>query len=113
MSLFKYMFDHDLLQRADIEALRSKSRRDQRSDRRKHRDARHRMEALEDEVAELNLLCRALLGTLQEAGQLDPAALQAAMERIDAEDGVIDGKATKAEEKPREPPAPVRRRKGR
>lgn len=115
MSLFKYMFDHDYLQRADIEALRSRARKNERRERVDRRKAQDRLEQLEDEVAELTLLSQALLLVLRESGALDQAKLQRALEEIDAADGVIDGKVTRPEDRPRPPretpSSPTRRKR--
>ena len=61
----------------------------------------------QQEVGELALLCRALVHVLGERGGLDPEALRAALERMDAEDGVIDGRVTPEDDrpKPQKPPA--------
>ena len=113
MSVWKYVFDHDLLQRGDIEHLRKRTRSSEQRMRRRRKDVDARIETLEDEVGELTLLCQALLEVLRESGHLDADRLQAAMQRIDAADGVVDGKVTKPSERPREdpPPAPTRRRR--
>ena len=116
MSLLRYMFDNDLAQRHDIEALGSKARRNQRKNRRHRSETRDRIEDLEDQVGELSLVCEALLRVLKDSGRLDPTQLQAALEQIDAEDGVIDGKVTREEDRPQVPKpidAPTRSKRSR
>ena len=112
MSAWNYVFDNNFLQRMDLERLRSRAagaEQQMRAARREHAD---RLEELEHEVGELALLCRALLGMLKERGQFDAAAFNAALDKIDLEDGVKDGRVTKAgPPAPRPlPPAPVPRK---
>lgn len=70
------------------------------------REVRDRIEALEDQVGELALLCRSLLAILVESGGVDPERFEAVLDRIDLEDGVRDGKVTEARPQP-EAPKPV------
>ena len=62
-----------------------------------------RIEQLENHVAELALICRSLVTALRENGTVNPETMMETMIRIDAEDGVVDGKITPPE--PPEPPA--------
>jgi hypothetical protein len=112
VSIWRYVFDNEFMQRADIERLRARERSLSRSQRRRSSATNKRIEALEDEVGELTLLCRTLLTTLRESGHIDPAAFEAVMERIDLADGVADGQLRIEREEP-EPEAPVRRRRRR
>ncbi len=107
MSLMKYLFDHDLLQRGDIEDLRRRSSAAERRSRRQSRNTAKRIDDLEGEVAELALLCRALLTVLHESDVIDAQQFSDVMRRIDAEDGVIDGKITPDDERPRAPQPPI------
>ncbi len=100
MSVWDYVFDNDYRQRADIEKLRSNA---EFMNVRLQRDAStnaQRIEQLETEVGELALLCRSLLAVLNETGAVKPEQLVAAMSRIDAEDGVIDGRVTPESARP-------------
>jgi hypothetical protein len=101
MSAWNYMFDYALLRR--IEDL---SARAARSDRQIRSAQRHRVEDLERELGQLTLVCRALIGMLKEQGHFDAAVFNAALDKIDAEDGVLDGRVTPEDERPRRP-APV------
>jgi hypothetical protein len=65
------------------------------------RDSRDRLEALEREVGELALLTRALLEVLHENGGVGKEEILAAMARIDAQDGVIDGRVTPQHARPK------------
>jgi HAMP domain-containing protein len=65
------------------------------------RDTKDRVEALEREVGELALLTRALLEVLQENGGVGREELFAAMARIDAQDGVVDGRVTPEHARPK------------
>lgn len=111
---FDYVFDSDYKQRTDIEALRGNQHRAGRMTGRRLDRTEDRVEALEQELGEVALLCRALLTCLRQAGALDPAKLEAAMREVDLEDGVLDGKVTPEHERPRPPqarPVPPRPRK--
>ena len=58
------------------------------------RDTRERIEVLEKQVGELALLTRALMVALEEKGCVSHARLREIMDKIDAEDGVVDGQVT-------------------
>jgi hypothetical protein len=112
VSIWRYVFDSELRQREDIEQLRRRAEITRRHARIRSADVKERLDALEDEVGELGLLVRALIETLRAGGAVDAEALAAAMHRIDAADGVVDGRAGKPPpEAPDPPPAPVRRRR--
>jgi hypothetical protein len=112
MSAWNYMFDYALLRR--IEDL---SARAARTDREARSAQRHRVDDLEREVGQLTLVCRALIGMMKEQGAFDAAVFNAALDKIDAEDGVVDGRVTPEDERPRKPAsvppvmAPTPRRK--
>jgi hypothetical protein len=108
MSTWNYMFDNDMLQRMDLERLRMRAESASRQMRITRRAHDERIEALESEVGELALLCRALMGMLKEQGHFDAAAFNAALDKIDLEDGVRDGRVTPVSERPvpRPPPPP-------
>jgi hypothetical protein len=107
MSAWNYMFDNNLLQRMDLERLRASASSAERQMRVARRAQADRMEELEHEVGELALLCRALIGMLKEQGHFDAAAFNAALDKIDLEDGVKDGRVTRPGPPPPPPPAPV------
>ena len=99
MSIFDHLFDSEYKQRVDIESLKrgAQERRRARSrDRQQLDDQQKRIEELEDQVGELALLCRSLLTVLREDGTVEPERFQQVMEKIDAEDGVVDGKVTRS-----------------
>ena len=108
MSIWSHVFDNEFRQRADIDALKQKNAGSLNSARRAARKSKAlegRVEELEGELGELTLLCRALLTLLRQEGVIDPAALEAVMTGIDAEDGVLDGKVTPERERPQAPKA--------
>ena len=110
MSTWNYMFDNNLLLRSDLERLRRASESAARQMRITRRAHDERIESLEREVGELALLCRALMGMLKEQGHFDAAAFNAALDKIDLEDGVRDGRVTPVAERPvprPPPPSPV------
>lgn len=80
--------------RADIRELRDRLKKTDRGGLRNRLDQTKRLEAIESELGELQLLSRALLSVLQEKGGVKWEDILAAMQRIDAEDGVVDGRVT-------------------
>ena len=73
-----------------------------------------RIQDLEDEVGSLLLVVRALSEMLRSKGLFDETAFREAMQRIDLEDGVLDGKVTRPEPVPppvQDAPTPGRRRR--
>lgn len=106
MDFWDLFFDSDFKQRADIEALKRSEHARRVSRRHKLRqveDMEQRIEQLEDQVGELALLCRTLLTVMREDGSIAPERFQEVMIRIDAEDGVVDGKVTPPKP-PNDPP---------
>ncbi|MCC9602735.1 hypothetical protein LOC67_19470 [Stieleria sp. JC731] len=98
MDLWKFVFDNEYRQRADIESLRETSktvRRDRMRQSRALKSQESRIEELENQVGELALLCRSMLTVLRENGSIDPTQFQETLSKIDLEDGVADGKITK------------------
>lgn len=113
MSIWNYVFDNEYRQRSDIEDLKRRSQVTGRSQTRKAKELDRRVDELEEEVGEITLVCRSLLTLLRQSGVVDPTAFEAVMADIDAEDGVIDGRVTPEDKRPksRKPPkAPARRR---
>ncbi|MDA1194667.1 MAG: hypothetical protein O2894_05735 [Planctomycetota bacterium] len=114
-SNWRWLFDNEWLQRADLESLRSSARMRARSARRRHLETESRLDELEDELGEMRLFTRALLALLQENGALDPAQLRAKLLALDAEDGKQDGRMDKeepsADKAPTPPPVPPRKRR--
>ena len=82
MSLFRYMFDNDFIQRADIERLGRQQRGERSRRRRTDADQDRQIAQLEEEVDELQLLVSALVQILSEDGVLDGERLRAAMVEI-------------------------------
>ena len=108
MDFWDHLFDSEYKRRADIESLKRSALR--RSAARTHDVQRldqqiNRIDQLEQHVGELALLCRSLLTLLRENGIVEPEQFERVMNRIDAEDGVIDGKIT-PESPPNDPPEP-------
>lgn len=99
MSILPYLFDSRFKQRTDIELLKHAANTLRRRGAVARKELRARIEDLEDEVAELTLLCRALLTVLRQSGAVDPAEFDAAVRAIDAEDGTLDGKVTRPRKK--------------
>ncbi|QDV42408.1 hypothetical protein Enr13x_22530 [Stieleria neptunia] len=102
MDFWDHLFDSDYKRRADIEKLKRAARR--RVAARSHEiqqvdQQAKRIDQLEQNVGELALLCRSLLTVLRENRLVEPEQFQEVMDRIDAEDGVVDGMVT-----PQEPP---------
>ncbi len=103
MSLWNFFFDSEWQQRADIDGLKSSSDFTLKRLTVQRRETKARIAALEQQVGELALVCRSLLTLLRESGAIDPSRLEEVMRRIDAEDGVIDGRVTPESERPRRP----------
>ena len=106
MSAWNYMFDNNVLQRMDLERLRSRAADAERQMRSARKAQGDRIEELEHDVGELALLCRALIGMLKEKGDYDPASFSAALDKIDMEDGVKDGRVTPERDRPAQRPSP-------
>ncbi len=70
-----------------------------RSARRRRVDINKRVEALEEELGRITLLCRALSDILVSRESVSLQELAELMNEIDLEDGVADGKVTKIPEK--------------
>lgn len=95
MSIAHYLFDHDWLQRSDIEDLKQQAARLE-SRQRRDRELYERVEELEQDVGELALLCKTLMNLLLEHQVCTGKQLEDMMRQVDLEDGVADGKITKA-----------------
>ena len=113
MSVWKYVFDNEYLQRADIESIKSANQRRGLRQRQVGARAARRLDELEEEVEELTLLCRTLLTVLRESGTVDPAAIAETMRKIDLEDGVVDGKVSERPKPKPQAKAPESRRRRR
>lgn len=99
MSIFRYLFDHDWFQRADIDRLEAETSRlhaDLWSRQHENRDIAEENEALRREVSRLVLVVEAMnrLGIERNLWTADD--MTRTLERVDLEDGVADGKRTKA-----------------
>ncbi|MGB0598811.1 MAG: hypothetical protein ACPGLY_19155 [Rubripirellula sp.] len=106
MDFWTNLFDNDYRQRADIESLKRQSKKRAAREYRRIGDQQDRIDALEDQVGELALLCRSLLTLLREDGTVKPERLEEVMTRMDAADGVIDGKITQQSEPDEDPKTP-------
>ena len=111
MSWRYLLTDSNIFVKEDIDRLHQGQRLARKQQRRRHRKTNERLEALEDAVGELRLITGALLATIQDMGGLDVEKFRAHVERIDAEDGVIDGRHTPAPPPKPKPEAPVPRKR--
>ena len=101
MSFWNYVFDNDYRQRADIESLRDRSRRQQRiastaarRARRQSTELQEQVEELEEQVGSLLLMNRALLAMLRRQPDWSEEAFAKVLHDIDMEDGKLDGKVS-------------------
>ena len=85
-------FMRDFFTAAEFNNLEDKLRKQRRSDSRNRANQSDRIAELEDEVARLSLLTHALAEACAGSGAITRDGLSEAIHRIDAEDGVIDGK---------------------
>lgn len=99
MTFWKYMFDSEYQQRADIEALKQRSRRQAEMSRRRRRrksdkinELSEQVEELEDEIGELQLLNRALFAVLRESDSWNEERFCKILHDLDMEDGELDGR---------------------
>ena len=102
MSLFKYLFDTEWGQRNDIEELKQKARRQQilTSGRTQRYDdailgLQLEQKELEIQIGELQLTVRALLQMLNQTKDWNDSTFEEMLEKLDLEDGVLDGMITK------------------
>jgi hypothetical protein len=99
MSLFRYLFDHDWFQRADIIRLEEENkglsnRMDfARDDTRRLED---RIAALETDAAQMALFNKTLLRMMVEKQVCAPQEFTNLLRMLDLQDGVKDGKVTAA-----------------
>lgn len=94
MSFFNYMFDSEWSQRSDIEGLKDRDRRMRSrvsSQNRSNRKQNSKIEGLEQDIAELALLNKALMSIILEKGVCTGQELEQVMKGIDLEDGPEDG----------------------
>lgn len=93
MSLWKYLFNSDLLQRIDLDQLENRVR-----EIREHLDSSpagaEQVPRLQDEVARLALLVEVLTRILFDKGIVTRDEYTTILHRLDAADGVQDGKRT-------------------
>lgn len=117
MGFWDNLFDNEYKQRADINHLRKMASARGLAQTRTSTQVlkqEERIEQLEEQVGELALLCRSLLTLLRENGTVDPEQFQEVLHRLDAEDGMVDGKISESkppveEQEPPEPPPKPRR----
>ncbi len=98
MSIFNYIFDSDWSQRSDIDALKRQNATlvgHSRVRRSKEAANEARVEELEQEVGELALLCKTMMQILLEKRVCTGQEFEALIAKVDASDGVSDGKVTK------------------
>ena len=112
-SFWKFVFDNEVMQRADIEEVRSRARRNARRAAMRASDLEERLEQVESELGEMRLFTRALLSLLQENDTLDPERIREKILEIDASDGSVDGRFDPQDDEKEPPPAPVSRKRRR
>ncbi len=98
VSFFRYMFDSDLVQRHDIERLKSSKHATEKRNRRRMKEADSRIEYLEDEVEELDLLTSALMQILMDKHGLTPEELTLAIGKVRQQEADAARKQQKADE---------------
>jgi regulator of replication initiation timing len=94
MSIFKYIFDSNWMQRADIERLDEQTTRlhaDLRSAGKENRDLAEENEALRLEVSRLVLGVEAMSRLALERNLWSGEDMTRTIEKVDSEDGVADG----------------------
>src|SRR5262245_38778029 len=99
MSLFKYLFDSEWFQRADIDRLDEQASRihsDLWSQTRETRDLAEQNEALRQEVSRLVLVVEALGRLALEKNLWTADDLKRTMGAVDLEDGIEDGRSSDA-----------------
>ena len=82
MGIFEHFFDSDYLQRSDIERLKSQRKLSDRHRRRRQKETESRLESLEDEVEELDLITSALMQILMEKNGVTPDELSLAIGKV-------------------------------
>ena len=104
MSWTRYLL-HDFWTASEFNRIEASDRRTRRAQRRSRQHAReerealgHRVEELEQELAESALLLRSLAELCMEKGVLSPEEIAAKVELIDSRDGEVDGRMSKPEE---------------
>jgi hypothetical protein len=99
MSIFKYLFDSDWMQRADLVRLDEQANRmhsDLWSQSRKNRDLAEENEALRHEVSRLVLVVETMNRLAVGKNLWSSEEFAATLCKTDLEDGVADGKSTHA-----------------
>lgn len=101
MGVMNYLFDGDLMQRADIERTKVALYRQAHSEKVARRKLREgiegvveRLQEAENDVGELTLFVRTLFRLLLEKGTVGRDEFLQAARAIDAQDGTVDGKYT-------------------
>lgn len=98
MGILSYLFDHDLLQRHDIEQLKEQQQRTFRLTRHAARGEKMKTDArlseLEGDVGELALFCRTAVTLMIEKGLITQEEFLRRMNEVDKSDGKSDGKYT-------------------
>jgi hypothetical protein len=94
MSFFRYLFDSDHFQRADIDRLQASHTFQSLRLRRATRDA----SSLEADMAGLTLYCRTAVSLMIEKGLITREEFVERMHSIDLADGTLDGRYDATEE---------------
>lgn len=93
-------FMHDFFTAAEFHRIEEKLKRQSQNISSSQRPMLDRISELEDEVARLSLLTHALAETCVASGAITREKLGETIYRVDAEDGVVDGKKTPEQETP-------------
>ena len=101
MSWTRYLL-HDFFTASELNRIDASMRKQRMSESRVRAGQNDRLEELEDELARMALLTRALSEACLAAGVFTREQLGEILHRIDAEDGVVDGRLGGAEQN--EPP---------
>ena len=94
MTIWDHLFDDDYKRRTDINQNLKRIQRLRRSNSQRAEKLTNRVDELENQVAELTLLCRSLLTVLRESETVQPEHFERVLKQLDAEDGVVDNKVT-------------------
>lgn len=107
MSIFKYLFDNEWSQRADIEELKMRARRQHWASINGSNKTESEIYSLEvqvrqlqEQVGSLQLVTRGLVSMLKEQKNWDEKKFQRTLLEIDIEDGVQDGQVTRKIDRP-------------
>ncbi len=91
-SMWKWMFDSEWMQRADINTLHQRSEAAADRMRRTEFNLKEQVRDLEGQVAGMGLMVRSLMTCLMESGALESSKFRDKLMELDLEDGKLDGR---------------------